>query len=189
MSLLVNGPNDPSYPHVQRPVLGDQLAHHPSGCRVHRPGHLVRPINAWHRCEPRSVLITPPPEDDWYLSAFEQVFQIAERVAKGAKDGGKPVSFVVHNPVQLRSWLEIVEGCAIYGRTHNTLWMDGLSCNTGFSPCFARPYSCSMNDERDDNSSTSPYVERLDSAFSEADLRIAPHNRMALDWWNMQSRG
>lgn len=183
MSRLANGPNDPSYPHVQRPALGDKLVHQPSDCRLFRPGHLVRPINAWHRCEPRAVRVTAPPPHDRFLPVFQQVFLIADRSGRGNEDAGEPVAFVVHNPAQLREWLEKVDGCAIYGRAHNALWMNGLSCNTGFSPCFSEPYPCSLDTGRDDGSSTSPYVDRHDSVFSTADMRVAPHNRVALDWW------
>ncbi len=184
MAQLVTGPNDPSYPHVQQPVLGDRPGIHPPDCNLQRPGHRVRPINAWHRCHPRSVLVTPPPPHDWSLSAFEQVFLIADDRQLNGDASRDPVGFVVHNPEQLREKLEEVDGCAIYGWPHNSLWMKGLSCNSGFNPCFTVPYPCSPEMGRDGQSPATPYVEECDELRS-ARVRILIPDVELSDWWQL----
>ena len=133
----------PKYPHEQGPVLFDsRLAHHPDNCKLDRPGHRVRAINAWHRCWSIPVLITPPPTESLSLPAFEQIFVMTVKPNVPNMENARPAKFVVHNPTELAELLEDVDFEAIFGRAHWSLWFAGLSCNNGFHPCFGDPYPC-----------------------------------------------
>ena len=140
---FVPGPNDVQLPYVQHPVGDAPLEHHPADCHLRRPGHVVRPINAWHRDYPILVMVLPPPDNDADLPAFEQRFMLIERDRETGQVLPKSCYFVVHNPQELKAYLKEVGGNATYSWSHNSLFMKGLSCNAGFSPCFSTPYPCS----------------------------------------------
>lgn len=143
LARIVSGPNDPVFPYIQHPVGDGHLAHHPADCNLRRPGHVVRPINTWHRCYPRLVTVLPLPISKPSRNPFKQRFLLIERDQETRE--ALPVShrFVVHNPEELRAYLRAVGGDVRYSPGHSSLWGKGLSCNVGFSPCFSKPYPCS----------------------------------------------
>ena len=156
------GPNLPRHPHRQGPVLFDsRLPHHPDKCRLTRPGHRVLATNAWHRCSPIPVTITPPRPGSLSLPAFEQVFIMTPFHTVPRMQDAHPANFVVHNPAELIEMLEGVDFEAVFGRAHYSLWLDGLSCNNGFHPCFGDPYPC-KDDVNSEIKSAVDYVKFSD---------------------------